>query len=92
MIFYCSICGKQLPRGACVPNTTRKNKVGRIAWGRDCVCAECREELAQALDEAVEKLKSRHVKAHDRGAALRLFAEAMEVKGVENANLSCKGK
>ena len=48
--------------------------------------------FVKELFDAGEKLKSPHVKAHDRGAALRLFTEAMEVKGAENANLSCKEK
>ena len=53
MAFYCCICGKRITGRVCVPNTTRRNKRGRIAWGRDCACAKC----SKRIDEIERKTK-----------------------------------
>lgn len=46
--YVCSKCKKLfLTNIVTVTINSAKNKRGRIAWGRDCVCDECRKKEAE---------------------------------------------
>lgn len=46
--YVCSKCKKVfLTNIVTVTINSAKNKRGRIAWGRDCVCDECRKKEAE---------------------------------------------
>lgn len=47
-IYRCCMCGKLFCSNiATVTAKSRKNNRGRIAWGRDAVCAKCQKEEAK---------------------------------------------
>ncbi len=41
-LYRCSICGALIHSNVvCVSHKTSKNRLGRIAWGRDAICDKC---------------------------------------------------
>lgn len=50
--YRCSKCGAvSISNVVAVTAESRKNKLGRIAWGRDAVCEECQKK---------ERVKNNH--------------------------------
>jgi DNA-directed RNA polymerase subunit RPC12/RpoP len=51
-IYVCSICGKIFRTNiVTVTEESRKNRRGRIAWGRDAVCNECVKREREKNDD-----------------------------------------
>lgn len=44
-LYKCSVCGKLFTANiVTVTAKSRKNRLGRIAWGRDAVCVKCQKK------------------------------------------------
>lgn len=51
-LYKCSVCGKLFTTNiVTVTAKSRKNRLGRIAWGRDAVCVKCQKKEKGGVQE-----------------------------------------